>query len=209
MNIIYVHGLGSDANSTKGLQLEAYCKNHRSDVKIIRPDLNQAPDIVFDYLTDLIITCQKDAKTVLVGSSLGGYFSTLVSNKTSCPALLLNPSTRPHISLQRFCDDSDINHQENRADAIVHTTDGGWQITLADLDWFDNHRLSALRNLNNITAIIKKGDELLDAQIAINFYQDHGAKVILQEGGNHQFTDFEAQLPFVLTEIQLLLSNDR
>ncbi|WP_201534037.1 YqiA/YcfP family alpha/beta fold hydrolase [Psychrobacter ciconiae] len=208
MNIIYIHGLGSDANSTKGLQLEAYCKNFYPSAQVIRPDLNQSPDIVFDYLVSLVASHQKKAQTVLIGSSLGGYFATLVSSKTNCPALLLNPSTRPHISLQRFCDSYDINDRENRA-TIIHTTDGGWQISLADLDWFDGHRLSMLSDLKNITAIIKKSDELLDAKIATDFYLNHQAKVILQEGGDHQFTDFEEQLLLVMSEIQTLIVENR
>lgn len=208
MNIIYIHGLGSDANSTKGLQLEAYCKSYYPSINVIRPDLNNSPNMVFDYLTDLVTTGQKDAQTVLMGSSLGGYFSTLVSHETNCPALLLNPSTKPHISLQRFCENFDVNSQKNRAETIIHTTDGGWQISLADLDWFNAHQLTTINHLQKITAIIKKADELLDAKIATNFYQDHGAKVILQEGGNHQFTDFESQLPLVITEIQELIAKN-
>ena len=86
MNIVYVHGLDSDANSTKGLLLDQYCQKHHPEITVYRPDLNQSPEQVFSYLTELVTQLSNDSKVVLVGSSLGGYFSTLVSNETGCAA---------------------------------------------------------------------------------------------------------------------------
>ena len=54
MNIIYIHGLDSDANSTKGRLLENYCRQHHSDIKVLRPDLNQKPEQVFEHILSLI-----------------------------------------------------------------------------------------------------------------------------------------------------------
>ena len=109
MNLIYIHGLDSDANSTKGLLLEKYCQHHHPDITVLRPDLNKSPAQVREQLLSLIdgLNNSKDEQTespntVLVGSSLGGYFSTLISNQIGCPALLLNPSIQPHVTLQRF-----------------------------------------------------------------------------------------------------------
>ena len=102
MNLIYIHGLDSDANSTKGVLLDEYCQKHHLDISAHRPDLNQPPKVVFDKLLKLVAELDADSKVILVGSSLGGYFATLVSNETGCPALLINPSTQPHITLQRF-----------------------------------------------------------------------------------------------------------
>lgn len=128
MNIVYVHGLDSDANSNKGLLLESYCQEHYPTIKVHRPDLNQPPEQVFNYLTGWVTELSHDTKTVLIGSSLGGYFSSLVSNHTGCGALLLNPS--------------------------------------------------------KVAALIKEGDELLNATLSANFYSEQGARVILQQGGD-------------------------
>ncbi|MEJ6069737.1 hypothetical protein MT378_18485, partial [Psychrobacter sp. 16-Bac2893] len=95
MNLIYIHGLDSDANSTKGLLLEKYCQRHHPDINVLRPDLNKSPAQVCEQLLLLIevLNNGKDTEadssnTVLIGSSLGGYFSTLISNHIGCPALL-------------------------------------------------------------------------------------------------------------------------
>lgn len=208
MNIIYIHGLDSDANSTKGLLLEDYCDKHYPEIKVYRPDLNSAPKQVFEQLVKSVIELNKEDKTVLVGSSLGGYFSTLVSNHTGCPALLLNPSTQPHVTLQRFANELLLESVEDKIldNHILHTTAGGWNITPADLQWFANHQLLSIDYPHKIAVVLKKGDELLNAELSKDFYQSHGATVTVQTGGDHRFTDFSEQLPMVISTLQRLLS---
>lgn len=208
MNIIYIHGLDSDANSTKGLLLEDYCDKHYPEIKVYRPDLNSAPKQVFEQLVKSVIELNKEDKTVLVGSSLGGYFSTLVSNHTGCPALLLNPSTQPHVTLQRFANELLLESVEDKIldNHILHTTAGGWNITHADLQWFANHQLLSIDYPHKIAVVLKKGDELLNAELSKDFYQSHGATVTVQTGGDHRFTDFSEQLPMVISTLQRLLS---
>ena len=206
INIVYSHGLDSDANSNKGLLLEEYCQKNNLDIKVHRPDLNQSPEQVFRYLTDLVTELSKSAKTVLIGSSLGGYFSTVVSNHTGCPALLLNPSTQPHITLQRFKNDVSVDpsKSDRLSDRTLYTTSGGWAITAADLQWFAKHQILDIKYPNKVAALIKQGDELLDASLSTKFYREQGATVILQEGGDHRFSDFAKHLPEVIEIVQQL-----
>lgn len=205
MNLIYIHGLDSDANSTKGILLESYCQKNHSDIKVYRPDLNQSPEQVFSYLTDLVTELKKDNKTVLIGSSLGGYFSTLVSNHTGCPALLLNPSTQPHITLQRFYNASISNRDSSDGlpnNKVLHTTAGGWNITPSDLQWFADHQLLAVNYPDKVAVLLKKGDELLNSELSKAFYRSQGASVTVQAGGDHRFSDFDKQLPMVIDMLQ-------
>ena len=207
MNLIYIHGLDSDANSTKGLLLDEYCQQHHPDISVHRPDLNQPPQVVFDKLVHLVEELGKGSKVVLVGSSLGGYFATLVSNQTGCPALLINPSTQPHITLQRFDADksaADALKTDSNQNKVLHTTDGGWALTKADLQWFTRHTLSTVENPSDVEVMIKKGDELLDANLSAAFYRQQGATVTLQAGGDHRFSDFEAHLPQLLEILKQL-----
>lgn len=219
MNLIYIHGLDSDANSTKGRLLEKYCQQHHPNISVLRPDLNQSPEHVFNHIVSLVENANtnenksiKDKQigstdTVLVGSSLGGYFSTLVSNHTGCPALLLNPSTQPHITLQRFADESvsAVNGKEALSeDHVLHSTAGGWDIINADLQWFADHQLSVVNHSDKVAVLIKEGDELLNPELAKTFYQEQGARVAVQAGGDHRFSDFDEQLPTVLKLLQQL-----
>lgn len=217
MNIIYIHGLDSGANSTKGILLENYCQQYHPDINVVRPDLNKTPDQVFRQILSLIESLNnkntddaqlETSNTVLVGSSLGGYFSTLVSNHIGCPALLLNPSTQPHVTLQRFADESILarnDRNEVSTNKVLYTTAGGWNITYSDLQWFAEHQLAAVNYPNKIAVLIKEGDELLDPNLSAKFYQQHGAKVILQAEGDHRFSDFGEQLPMVIDMLRQLL----
>ena len=202
MNLIYIHGLDSNANSIKGVLLDDYCQQYHPDITVNRPDLNQAPQVVLDRLVELVAELNSDSKVVVVGSSLGGYFATLVSNQTGCPALLINPSTQPHITLQRFEDDRGNDtfalKTDNEKDKVLHNTDGGWAITKADLQWFANHQLLTVENPSKVAVIVKEGDELLDAHLSAAFYKNQGATVIMQQGGDHRFSDFAEHLPEVV-----------
>lgn len=203
MNIIYIHGLDSDANATKGRLLEDYCRKNHPDIIVMRPDLNKAPGQVFEQLVKLATTLDKEDKTVLIGSSLGGYFATLVSNHTGLPALLLNPSIQPHITLQRFALESAIKN-ESLPNQIIHSTTGGWDMTRADLQWFADHPLSAVIYPERTAVLIKNGDELLNPLLSKNFYQRQGVKTTLQAGGDHRFSDFCEQLPMVISTLKQL-----
>ena len=213
MNLIYIHGLDSDANSTKGMLLEKYCQRHHPNINVLRPDLNKSPQDVFDKLISLVEEWGSDSKVVFVGSSLGGYFSTLVSNHTGCAALLLNPSTQPHVTLQRFAHDLLLNNDSNEGQGedklpknqILYTTAGGWDITSADLQWFADHQLSEVNYPKKIAVFIKEGDELLNPELSKAFYQQQGSTVILQAGGDHRFSDFGEQLPMVINMLQDLV----
>lgn len=217
VNVIYIHGLDSDANSTKGRLLEDYCRKYHSDINVLRPDLNKIPDQVFKQILSLIEGLKsrnstKDAQcepsnTILVGSSLGGYFSTLISNYTGCPALLLNPSIQPHITLQRFAKDSTLTNKvkdEDLSSQVIHATAGGWDITHVDLQWFEEHQLLSVHYPNKVAVLIKEGDELLDSQLSADFYRQQGATVVLQAGGDHRFSDFGEQLPMVIETLRQL-----
>ena len=217
MNLIYIHGLDSDANSTKGMLLEKYCQHHYSDITVLRPDLNKSPAQVREQLLSLIegLNNSKDeqtgsSNTVLVGSSLGGYFSTLISNQIGCPALLLNPSTQPHITLQCFSDNSVSNQDssdESSDNSVLHTTAGGWRITPSDLQWFADHQIFQVTYPNKVAVLLKQGDELLNSKLSQAFYEGQGTSLTVQAGGDHRFSDFGEQLPMVIEVIQGLVKS--
>ncbi|MGP5203590.1 YqiA/YcfP family alpha/beta fold hydrolase [Psychrobacter aquimaris] len=217
MNLIYIHGLDSDANSTKGLLLEKYCQHHHPDITVLRPDLNKSPAQVHEQLLSLIEESNnskdaeaKSSNTVLVGSSLGGYFSTLISNQIGCPTLLLNPSIQPHITLQRFSDplvSAKDSSDELSHSNVLHTTSGGWAITHSDLQWFADHKLSEVHYPKKIAVLLKEGDELLSSELSQAFYQGQGASVTVQAGGDHRLSDFDEQLPMVIDMLQELVKS--
>lgn len=200
MRLIYLHGLDSDSNAIKAQITDAYCQEHHPDITVIRPDLNRSPDEVVALLTQLI---GDGVDTVLVGSSLGGYFANLLSDMTGVPAVLLNPSIRPDLSFRRFLQDNFADEQALQADTVIYTTTGGWQIFYEDLAWFEDYRLLATYP-DRLKVLLKLGDELLDAQATKDFYTQKGAEVLAQVGGDHRISDYDQQVATVIDWVNQL-----
>lgn len=185
--IIYLHGLDSGVNANKAIITADYAKTLGIDT--IRPDLNIPPREVVAKVRALI---EENVDCVLVGSSLGGYFATLLSDMTGVPAVLLNPSIRPDVSFRRFLSDN-FEGEDLADDTVIYTTTGGWQIKYGDLAWFENHRLIA-KNPSKIKVLLKMGDELLDSQATKVFFEQAGAGVLTQDGGDHRMSDYDSQV---------------
>lgn len=132
------------------------------------------------------------ASSVVIGSSLGGFYATLISAQTGWPAVLLNPAVDP------------------ARDLAAHI---GWQTAFHDpeasFDFKPEHvtELQAMalqqvarpeRNL----AIIAKGDEVLDWREMSARHA--GAQTLLLEHSDHGLSDFDAHLPQLLRFLQLI-----
>lgn len=194
MHLLYLHGLDSNPNATKAILTKTYANQHQ--IICDCPDLNLPPQQSLDKIISLI---QQD--TVIIGSSLGGYFATLASDLTGTPAILLNPSIRPDLSFKRFLAQQKLEQLQD--DTVIYTTLDGWQIVYGDLAWFESHRLTACYG-KRLKVLLKAGDELLDAQASANFYGTAGAFVDLQDGGDHRISDYGEQLPKVMAWVNEL-----
>ncbi len=206
MRLIYLHGLDSDENAIKAQIVSRHADTlndgliaNRGDVShetlphisVIRPNLNIRPDAVVALLSKLIH--EDPANTVLMGSSLGGYFAQLMHDITGVPAILLNPSIRPDISFRRFLNEhfSDAMADDTlSSDTVIYTTTGGWQILYEDLAWLEAHRLQVMDS-DKVRVFLCLADELLDADATHQFYADKGVQVLAIEGGDHRISDFE------------------
>lgn len=191
MTIIYLHGLDADPNANKAVITANHAKALGIDT--LRPDLNCPPD---DVVAKILALLQDNPNAVLVGSSLGGYFATLLSDMTGTPAVLLNPSIRPDLSFTRFLTDN-FNGQTLTDDTVIYTTTGGWHIRYGDLAWFEKHRLT-VKNADKIKVLLKMGDELLDAHATKAFFESCGADIVAQDGGDHRMSDYGEQVRLVL-----------
>ena len=191
MTIIYLHGLDADPNANKAVITANHAKALGIDT--LRPDLNCPPD---DVVAKILALIQDNPNAVLVGSSLGGYFATLLSDMTGTPAVLLNPSIRPDLSFTRFLTDN-FDGQTLADDAVIYTTTGGWQICYGDLAWFEKHRLTT-KNPHKIKVLLKMGDELLDAHATQASFESCGADIVAQDGGDHRVSDYGEQVRLVL-----------
>ncbi|UOP05383.1 YqiA/YcfP family alpha/beta fold hydrolase [Conchiformibius kuhniae] len=193
MRLIYLHGLNSDANSKKGQLLHDYCIRNHPEVRVLRPDLNLPPPQVMDLLDSLLA---EPEPTAVVGMSLGGFFALKMHERHACPMVLLNPSIRPDQSLTRF-----FPCKNPHADTVGHTTEGGWQLKWADIEWFAANPAPPPQRPERCLLLVQTGDELLDYRKAVAHCA--GARHIIEAGGDHRISDFHTKpaqiVPFLLS----------
>lgn len=191
MQLIYIHGLNSDAQSVKGQWLADWCAIHRPEITVLRPDLNHPPEQVMLVLRDLIA---QHPQTALVGSSLGGFFATACVAQTGVRAVLVNPSVTPFRSMLRYFADTD------EANTVGHVTDGGWQIRKGDLDQlFALYRPVPLYP-ERLLVLLKQGDEVLDYRVAEAHYGQANAQspMLIEAGGDHFMHDMADKIPLMI-----------
>ena len=131
-------------------------------------------------------------RMAVVGSSLGGFYATVVAERTGCRAALLNPAINPardlagHIGeLTSFHDPDD--HFYFRAEYVTQL------------------RVMTPRQITRperYFAVIAKGDEVLDWREMSARYP--GAAIRLLEGSDHALSGFDAELPHLLGFFGLL-----
>ena len=173
--IIYIHGFGSSGLGMKAKILKEAFK----DEGFISPSLSYVPELAIQTLTELIQTFQKNEKVYLIGSSLGGYYSIYLADKFNIPAVLINPSTKPTLTLKKV-----LGLPKNFYDG-------------ASYEWNENH-LEMLKKFEVKSVkpelymlLTQKGDETLDYTEAVNKLK--GCIQFVEDGGSHSFEGIEKQ----------------
>jgi predicted esterase YcpF (UPF0227 family) len=129
--------------------------------------------------------------SAVVGSSLGGFYATWVTQHLGWPAVLINPAVYPARDLAAYIG--------------VHPCWHNPQDTL----FFQPHYVDELQALDSgplqhperIMAWIAKGDEVLDWREMLQRYAQCQTHVL--EGGDHALSDFESHLDPIVSFLNL------
>ena len=133
---------------------------------------------------------QKDSM-VVVGSSLGGFYATWVTEQTGCRAALLNPAIDPARDLAKYIGEQTSWH--NPEDRFFFRE-----------EFVDELRAlfcPALTRSQRYFALICKGDEVLDWREMHGKYAD--CPGLLLDGGDHAISNFDVHMPAVLAHLGL------
>lgn len=175
---IYIHGFGGSGLGTKA----ALFREQYRDT-IICPSLSYVPALAIDTLKQLIEQMIDHATVTLIGSSLGGYYATYLSEHYGIKAVLINPSTQPYDTLEKV-HGSAFNYYDG-----------------SHFEWLGQHT-DALRgyDVQDITpqqylVLLQTGDELLDYRKAQDKFSD--ATVVVEEGGNHTYENIESKFELI------------
>lgn len=177
--IIYIHGFGGSGKGVKASEVKNYFKD-----RAISPSLSYVPDLAISTLEEIIESFLKHEEVHLIGSSLGGYYSAYLGNKYNLKTVLLNPSVFPHETLKNFLGDG-----KNFYDSSSF----GWNEE--HIKTLKKYEVKTIKNEGNFFLLAQKGDELLDYKKAEEKFKK--CSMILDEGGNHSFVDFDEKLPII------------
>lgn len=180
-HLLYLHGFRSSPQSMKARQVGDWVRLHRPDVQWWCPQLPPSPQESIDRVMDGVASWPRERMAV-IGSSLGGFYATIVAERTGCPAVLLNPAIEPARDLANHIGETTAWHSDERF-------------------FFRPEFIEQLRTLRpqRITrperyfAVIAKGDELLDWREMSARYA--GCRIKLLEASDHALSDFDQHWP--------------
>lgn len=184
MKILYVHGFNSSGSSSKVDQLKKEFPNY----KIVAPTLSADPSEAYGQLVSELIEDYED--TIIVGTSLGGFYSLLISNRFDIPCFLINPSLEPHKTLvkkvgkyTRFGTDNEV--YDFKHEYIEKLRDFSNEISPSE----QNHKL--------INVYLSTDDEQLDFSNIKKFIPRAKTHKEFDNSG-HRFSRFSEVIPDIM-----------
>ena len=170
--ILYLHGFASCGKGQKSTALKAYF----GEENVFAPALPESPIDAMGMIEDLLKTRTFD---LFVGSSLGGFYASILAQKYRTKYLLLNPSTQPWNTLVSYT---------------------GWQERFCDAEMFEFKAIYLKQlELMDISVpyhdgmvLLQSEDEVLDYTKAQTLYNKQ--RVIVEYGGNHRFENIKDYL---------------
>jgi len=181
--ILYVHGFSSSGNAMKAKLLrEYYGKNEI----IISPDLPVEPEKAFELLEN-ILNSSGDDKNIVIGSSLGGFYTLALHRKYNVPVVIINPALYPWIQLKIY-----LGENENQSTGKKFLWKKEYLKQLKKIE--DN----PVRNsdLKNVFLLVATDDELIDYNETISILGNTGSLIIWDNCG-HEFRRFSEALELI------------
>ena len=132
------------------------------------------------------------ATMAVVGSSLGGFYATWVSEQTGCKAVLLNPAVDPARDLAHYIGEQSSWQNPDERFFFEPAFIGELQALTPH-----NHPTPELCRV-----LIAKGDEVLDWREMATRYAS--AKPTVLEGGDHALSDFDMHIDGIFAFLDLL-----
>ncbi len=188
-HLLYLHGFRSSPKSFKAQRLQAWLAEHHRSVHWWCPQLPPSPCEAMQLLREGTAGWPQPSSAVL-GSSLGGFYATVVAEATGWPAVPMNPAVDPARDLAAHVGEL----------SAFHTPEQRFFFRSEYIDELRAMSPPAITRPQRYLAIIAKGDELLDWREMTARYP--GVNLRLLAGSDHALSDFDDHLPHILKFLQ-------
>lgn len=173
MNILYVHGFGSDfdPSSDKVMALEELGKVHGVSLDWTKP-----VEVTLMQIVEAVESLDID---LIVGTSMGGWAAANVGAELGIPFVAINPAVDPAKSLMRYTGERIdfcrrmYNLTEETVREYFPMTREGYGLIMLDL-----------------------GDKIIDSQETINSYEEFH-QIVIFEGGSHRFDHIASGVEYI------------
>jgi predicted esterase YcpF (UPF0227 family) len=180
-HLLYLHGFRSSPRSAKAQQMaalvQALAHPGSAAVTWACPQLPPSPAQAWADIQQLVADWPRDTMAVM-GSSLGGFYATVLAERLGCRAVVVNPAVAPARDLARY-----IGEQTH-----FHDPQARFFFRPEFIDEFTALAPYPITRPERYMALIAKGDEVLDWREMVAHYP--GVQLTLLEGGDHALTDF-------------------
>jgi predicted esterase YcpF (UPF0227 family) len=198
-HVLYLHGFRSSPLSAKAQLTAQWLAKQHPSVHLACPQLPVSPLEAAELIRD-ILSGWPSRSSVVIGSSLGGFYATWAAAEHGCAAVLLNPAVHPARDLSGYLGVHPCWHDPSQHIEVKHSHIEEMKCLyvgrgLDCLSETDRSMAPALADPERLLAVIAKGDELL------NWHEMHAryawAQTYVLQASDHGISDFSEHLHVV------------
>lgn len=191
LSLLYLHGFLSSPASQKARETCRYAEDNNLASEILVPELHQGPEDTIMYLLELLSAVDR-SRLGIIGSSLGGFYATVIAEALQVPAVLINPAVHPWRYWQEY-----VGSHQNYHTGQAH------EVTMDHVGQLKDAEPEQISDPENYQVFLQRHDEVLDYELALQRYGER--QCVVRDNGSHAYENFNSELPlafdFLLSRI--------
>ena len=185
--ILYLHGFASSSESNKAKLFRKTIVKQKLNYQCITPDLPNNISEAFKLIENLIMD---NKPRFIIGSSLGGFYSTYFAEKFNLKSILLNPAVLPANGMKIY-----LGENEN------YSTGEKFIITPEDIRYIRKMSHKKYANAENTYVLLESGDEVLNYKETAKYFS--GSYIDVIYGGSHSYESLDEKLNNITNFIEI------